>query len=172
MERLKHASITTMRWNVVAAAIILFGAGVVAFVQRSHTVYATPETQSRFFKTFSVERTLDPFIDSSVPHAMAFGGPSSSGTEFATHRTSIEPRFRLKGDEASLLTAIRKHVDVELVRNGGRVIRDEIDPSRKTKIQYILGQIQGTVTIFPLAPLEEPYSLLMVQIEEQWRPLK
>lgn len=85
---------------------------------------------------------------------------------------SIESRFRLKGDEASLLASIREHVNVELAQNGGRVIREELDPSRKTKIQYILGQTRGTVTIFPLAPLQEPLSLMMIQIEEQWRPLK
>jgi hypothetical protein len=168
-----------MKLAIVLPIIAAIGLGWVALDQ-TRLVYSTSENESVFFTTYSPKGVIDRFkaADFSQQAAMTSGG---AGREFATHEEDFEPTVVINAqDWVALMQALRDDIDSRLKTEHGEVIAESGNKEDGFKIEYVMGNTEGSVEAKPLESVPSatlaadgsgPGKItvsLTIQIHEKW----
>ncbi|HVZ19048.1 MAG TPA: hypothetical protein VG897_18165 [Terriglobales bacterium] len=143
-----------LKWAVIGVfglAVLLVGVAVVQHViVTAGTVYATPETQSRFLQTYSPDRTIAAFKlndDSSS----STGQSSGSGQGLATYQRLFYVNFFIKsGDTEAISKALIQDASEQLLNSGAKIVSTENPGGGRVLLRYSSGLTKGEIVIEPL----------------------
>lgn len=93
------------------------------------------------------------------------------GIGFVKYQRNIQPRFRLKGNVASLAASVREHVAAELKSTGATIVDETVERLGNTVIQYVAGQSRGVVRLFQPFPIDQ-LTAIDILIDERWQAVK
>ena len=155
--------------------------GVVAF--RHRLLYATPETESTFLKSYTPEHVIDRFREKwGSSRTRNFGG--GAGHTFVTHEAGFGFHFVLRREHwMSLMNALGDDALQQLANSGAEVLSQSGNPRAGFRFDYEINQSIGSLIILPLAinshvrrNMSLPEGLEDVDVEiqqtEQWYPTK
>jgi hypothetical protein len=156
---------------------------VPAIWDRLHTLYATPETESAFFKSYTPKLAIEAF-EENLPTSEMKTRSSAAGTEFVTHTDGFDWYFAMRSEKwIPFINALRDDALAQLVGNGAKILDQSGDPRDGFQIDYKLGKSVGSLTISPLAitspPVVHPSPPLpegtvrvtaAIRVSEKWFP--
>ena len=118
---------------------------------RSHLLYATPETESAFLKNYTPQHVIERFqCNESSSHAAGTG--SGAGKDFVTHQASFSWFFAMRSDKLlPLITALNDDLAAQLSLNGAQILSRSGDARTGFHYDYSLGKSLGSVTISPVS---------------------
>jgi len=167
--------------KVFLLGILVLGITVVAFeIDQARYVYATPKTQSTFFKTYTPAPVIDRF---KLDYSSSWGtsGPSISGRKFATHRTELKENFVVAAENLpALAAAVKDDISKRLAEQNARILRQTRSAS-EFEVSYEIGNTRGLVVVDPVQAIDpitvagragirpnEAAVMLRVRIAETW----
>jgi hypothetical protein len=149
-------------------------------IDRSLTVYPTPETQSTFLKSYSSAPVVER-LKAKQSSSSQNSRDSSAGRKFATHHAEEEQYFVMASElKSPLIAAMRDDICHKLVEHGARII-GKTDSPAGFEVRYDLGKSRGIVALDPLqyvdpkilmgsvpVPVTNEALVLRVRIAETW----
>ena len=112
--------------------------------------YPTPETQSQFFKSYSPEETMKPFIIPGHLQPRFESTDSRAGRGIATHRKNVEAIFAVRADDrGDLVSAVFEDLLSRLKNTNARIVRLGGDASSGFDVEYASGKTRSRVMIEP-----------------------
>ena len=141
-----------VRWKIglsLMGVLSLIAVGV-WLVDSVFLTYPTPETQSQFFKSYSPEETLKPFIIPGHLQPRLESTESGAGRGIATHRKNFEAIFAVRADDrANLVSTVFEDLLSQLKNTNARILRLSGDASSGFDLEYGCGKTRGRVMIEP-----------------------
>jgi len=149
---------TTRRLLFAIPLVALLLTPVVLFlVERSLTVYPTPETQTQFLRAYAPNHVFDRFRDSKYSGSMGSGGGHRAGLGFATHTQGVDQELVMRSsDRKALMAALDEDVKSLLAATDAKVISETSNDTDGIRVRYLSGKSAGTVTIKPPDPIPDP----------------
>jgi hypothetical protein len=154
---------------------------VVLVLHRHPLVYATPETESPFFKTYSAEPATNAFISERHVSAMSTHEGAAAGEISANHEKGFDYHFVIQRQNwMPLMRALASDIAEKLRESGAEVVDASGDPRQGFRFQYTSGNSVGNAEIAPLdipdPSQTPPFCLranettvrLRVTIREEW----
>src|SRR5580692_4034679 len=109
----------------VAAGTALLCAIFVGVVYNVRTVYATPEMQTQFLRSYSPDHVLDRFRNSTYSGGRGSGGGAGADLGFATHQKSIDQDILMNSvDRPALMAALDQDITALLTATGAHIVSD------------------------------------------------
>jgi hypothetical protein len=149
--------------------------------ERSHIIYATPETESAFLKNYTPKRVIEQFEDE-AGISLLNHNRGGAGSKFATHTAGFEVYFALRSQKwTPVMNALRDDVATQLVADGAQILSQSGDAHTGFHFDYKIAKNVGSLTILPSAttnlihrvtPLPEGMADITARIEftEKWFP--
>jgi hypothetical protein len=165
-------------FGISLLCISLFGIAA-AVVNQARITYATPEMQSPFLRTYTLDLVLDRFRSTRHSYGGGDGSGSGAGYGFTTHEREFHHFFVMHSSQrAALMKALIVSVSSQLNNTGAQIVAETGSAAEGVQFRYLAGPTSGTVTIEPplpaiegsvpfLCPGETPVSVNM-RIEEKW----
>lgn len=124
------------------------GFTVAVGVKRRFYVYASPETESIFFKVFDVKSQIKPYVRQQCLSWRSDGG--QSGWRTASHVREFHENVVIKNTEWMLFTTtLKQALSAQLSVNGTHIIHSFGDAETDFGFDYAEGNTLGTVTVYP-----------------------
>jgi hypothetical protein len=170
--------------GLAAILAILLTCGSVAIAdiwERTHTIYATAETESAFLKNYTPKKVIETFEDEAGLSFSHHHGAAAGG-DFVTHTAGFEVYFALRSEKwMPVMNSLRDDVATQLTRDGAQILSQSGDARAGFQFDYKIGKSMGSLTISPLAttnlihrvtPLPEGTADVIARIEfsEKWLP--
>lgn len=168
---------------MIGSLTILVGiAGMMWLYWRGSTVYATPENESVFLKSYDPRKTVEPFrCDGRSFHEGTRTGDNGTVPPFVSHERGFDEFFPIKlADKVPLMQAVRRELEGALLHSGARIVSETGNPDTGFQYSYVSGKSAGTVSIrfnpdpgvFRNMPLPEGLEdiVLKIEVEEKWFP--
>ena len=143
----------------IALAVALLGALLVlaasVAIDRSLTLYPTPEMQTVFMRTYTPEQVLARFINSKYPYTQVDGSGSAAGRGFATHQRNFDYPLILTAPQGkALIGELQSDMTSTLCATGARIESEAF--ASGIGFNYLKGKSAGVVTIQPLELIPNP----------------
>ena len=120
----------------------------------SRTVYATPERESTFLKSYSPDATIKGFAVPNWGITGSRGDSAGSGIGEATFRKDFDPRFVIRPeDRQELITALSQGIVSTLKQTGAYLTQQTGDAENGFQFKYTQGESAGTITLGPVVRL-------------------
>jgi hypothetical protein len=167
------------RWILASLTILLVAACIALLVASSlprHTVYARPETQSAFLKSYNPESVIKAFACNGG-YSWSIGKSDSPGDDYAVHQETFHGEFEVEAtDQTRLVAAVNNDVAVQLARNGARHFGGGGGTDQGFQFNYQVGKSLGVVIVAPLRSRTSERSVtglpmaLDIYVNETWLP--
>jgi hypothetical protein len=141
------ARVAVRTW--LSALLLMVAAGLFWLIwDSSHLLYATPETESAFLKSYTPQPVIERFQCNNESSSRGCG----AGKHFVTHQASFNWFFAMRPDQRlPLMTALDDDVAAQLHLNGAQILSRSGDFHSGFRYDYRLGKSIGRVTISPVS---------------------
>jgi hypothetical protein len=177
LQRLLRGLTTCLAIALLAAFLVL---AALAVVDHEMIVYATPDMQTLFLKTYDPDRVFAKFRNAGYPGSRGSGSGAGAGLGFANHERTLEQNLIMQSaDRAALTAALDQDVVSLLNATGAQILENSGNDADGFHLRYMSGKTTGTVVIKPpeLVANAERYSRLRpgevnvwvrIRMEETW----
>jgi hypothetical protein len=148
---------------------------IVAIVDQAMTVRVTPDTESKFFKTYSLKRVVRSFDSSLIGSSTGESGHrQSSDHQFVRQSKNVSGDVVIKSEaRCAFMTALRDATSEALKSSGARITAMAAEDCGNFAIRYRVGKIEGKVAIDPFETRVRPFAndvraQVNIVIEETW----
>jgi hypothetical protein len=172
-----------MRPFLFALLLMVSGGAFWIIWDNSHLLYATPETETAFLKSYTPQHVIEQFqCNERWGHGAASGNSAGAGKAFVTHEANFSSFFPMRSDKLLPLTiALNDDVAAQLNLTGAQILSRGGDARTGFHYDYKLGKSLGRVTISPvsldsgihramLLPKQMVDVATKVELAEKWYP--
>jgi len=135
---------------MIGALTILVGiAGMMWLYSQGATVYATPENESAFLKSYDPRKIVEPFrcVGQSF-HEGSSTGDNGTAPFFVSHKRGFDEFFPIKlADKVPLMQVVRRDLEWHLLQSGARILNETGSPNGGFQYAYVSGKSTGSVSI-------------------------
>jgi len=134
---------------LLVCAYVVVGVGIDSW-RHLHLVYASPETESAFLKSYNPEQVIDRFIEN-LPHSYAHDMSTGTGREFAPRQGGFQFYVVMRREEwIPLMDALKDDVQQRLTNSGAEVLSVSGDSGAGFHFDYKISKSVGSLTISPI----------------------
>jgi hypothetical protein len=161
--------------------LLLLTVGLIFFVPaflNRRLVYATPETESAFLKSYNPEAVVKAFARKQGAFGWTGDMAASAGEGFASHHGGFHGRFEIEAkDWTPLMAALTNDVPAQLSRSGAKLLGGGGGPDAGSRFNYQEGKNLGVVIVAPLRTRTEKSTAIGgtpvdvdIYLDETWVP--
>jgi hypothetical protein len=145
---LKSHRILAGLWILLLTVCVVF---VVSKFFNRPLVYASPDNESAFLKSYNPEAVVKAFACKQVPFGWTSDMAASAGEGFAGHDGGFHGQFEIEAkDWTPLMAALTSDVPAQLARSGAKLLGGGGGPDAGSRFNYQEGKSLGVVIVAPL----------------------